>query len=187
MGVKWQQQGWKGVSEVHCSRNTGLARTHNRLEHEKSNIVLLQRYIDLHFLMGSNVFLLNGMYTHSRLILHLGLLTSELLKKREQPEFYTERIFTPTRTLSLVEGCESGHIIYNCTAQAKCKQIMKLKQIFRRVSNQCMWNYFSFLSHCNFGWFRVFWKICTVLCQFKELLRYMASWEMKHNQRIQQI
>lgn len=106
--------------------------------------------------MGSNVFLLNGMYTHSRLILHLGLLTSELLKKREQPEFYTERIFTPTRTLSLVEGCESGHIIYNCTAQAKCKQIMKLKQIFRRVSNQCMWNYFSFLSHCNFGWFRVF-------------------------------
>lgn len=45
----------KGVLEVHCSSSTRLARPHNKLEHGKSNVVLLQKYIDLHFLMRNNV------------------------------------------------------------------------------------------------------------------------------------
>lgn len=114
-------QGWKGVLEVHCSSSTRLARTHNKLE--CGNSVLLQKYTDLHFLMWNNVFLPKSMYTHSRVILHLNLLTSELLKKRKQPEFYSERILTPTRAASLVEGCEFGHVIHNCTAQVESIKI----------------------------------------------------------------
>lgn len=116
-------QAWKGVSEVHCSISTSLARTLKKLEHGKSNIVLLQKYIDLHFLMWNNVFLPKGIYIHSRVVLHLSLLTAELLMKREQPKFYRERIFTPTRTVSLFEGCEFGHGIYNCPAQVQSIKI----------------------------------------------------------------
>lgn len=73
--------------------------------------------------MSNNVPLPKSMYTHSRVILHLNLLTSELVKKRKQPEFYSERIFTPARTVSLMEGCEFGHVIHNCTAKAESIKI----------------------------------------------------------------
>lgn len=56
----------------------------------------------------------------------------------------------------------------------------------RRNTNQCRWNYFSFLSLWKFGWFGIFLKHFYSTLPILRIT-YKVSWEMQHGQRIQQI